>query len=118
NLHVKTDITPHSARVSVISHSLHFLPAEFIGKYMTGQSPKVVWQYFKTDPEDLEREKLHQGMVFRDHILKKKAGELVTNPRKFESSFCKADTVNSMLARSMRTDVNETIASYGCISIS
>lgn len=47
-LMLKSDITPHSARVSVVSHSISILPADLIGRYRnckadTGDGQPHVW---------------------------------------------------------------------------
>ena len=110
-----SDITPHSARVSVVSHLISVLPAEFIGKNITGQSEGLVYHYVKLDPDEMAREQQLQHLVLRT----KAQGESLEAVAQGQSDprFIKADQVNSRLAQSMRQDLPETLASYGCVSL-
>jgi hypothetical protein len=117
DLTVVTEITPHSSRVGVVSDLIHYLPAECIGKYITGQKEATVYHYVSVDPDDQEAQQAYQAMDMRVRAVQQKISEFVNNDRRADETFIKADAVNSGLARSMRVDVRETIARYGFISI-
>ncbi|RYE41222.1 MAG: hypothetical protein EOP48_24095, partial [Sphingobacteriales bacterium] len=104
----RSDITPHSSRVSVVTHTMTFLPPEFIGQSITGQSPATVLYYYKPDPEDAQLALLHQGMYMRDLALQKHAVATITDPIKNGAHHIQVD-VNSVLARSMKTNLEGTI---------
>lgn len=110
-LEVKSRITPHSARVSVVSQYITFLPPELIGRYFTGQRPAVVSHYAVLEPGQLDGTRAHQAMVMRELSLRESENG---DPG---SRFIKADAVNSSLAKSLRKDVQETLISHGCVSI-
>ncbi|MFL9905872.1 hypothetical protein [Paraburkholderia sp. RL17-337-BIB-A] len=116
-LNVMTSVTPHSSRVAVVSQYITFLPTDLIGKHITGQRPGVVNYYVHLDQETLEIEQVHQAARMRDAALRN-AFEPVLTGRKETSAFIHADSVNSRLAQSMRANLDETLVSYGCISIS
>lgn len=118
-LRVHTASTPHSARVAVVSQHIHFLPADLIGKYITGQKPGTVTYYVHLEQEVLEAEQVHQAARMRDAVLKG-AFEPVLNGGGASTTFIHADNVNSNLARSMKANLEETITAYGgmCISFS
>lgn len=115
-LRVMTEITPHSARVSVVSQYITFLPADLIGQKITGQTERVVQYYVHLDKETVEAEQVHQAARLRDVSLRN-ALEPALGVKSGGSTFIHADSVNSNLARSMRTNLDETLVSYGCISI-
>jgi hypothetical protein len=116
-LNVMTAISPHSARVAVVSQYITFLPTDLIGAYITGQKPGVVQYYVHLDKEALEAEQVHQAMRLREAALRN-AFEPVLKGQHSSSSFIHADHVNSNLAKSMQMNLGETLVSYGCISIS
>lgn len=51
---VRPYVKPHGARAAVVSDKITHLPAELIGKYITGQTERVVFYYAKISPEDYE----------------------------------------------------------------
>lgn len=112
----RSDITPHSSRVSVVTHTITFLPPEFIGRYITGQSLGTVLHYFKPDPEDARLAVVHQGMRMREIALQEQAVATIVNPIKNSAHHIQVD-VNSALARSIKTNLEGAIADYGCISL-
>jgi hypothetical protein len=115
-LKVQTKITPHSARVSVVSQYSPLLPAEIIGSYISGQRPGVVYHYVVLEEQDLRDAQVLQGMRLREQAYSTRSGSLgqaTLNPEKF----IQADEVNSNLSKSLRKDLQETLISYGCISI-
>lgn len=109
-----SDITPHSARVSVVSNYITALPAEIIGQYITGQTEAVVNHYVKLDPAYLTQ--LEKGQA--DGLAK------IAIQSEFEQLMGKkvahpifADKDGSNLSESFAINKSETIAQYGCISI-
>jgi len=116
-LGVKSLITPHSARVTVVSQFISFLPADIIGSHITGQSPGVVYHYAKLDEEDLRTEQAHQAMALRERAYRNEFETLVGKDHPAAKRFVHADDANSNFARSLRQDLQETLVSYGCISI-
>lgn len=116
-LGVKSLITPHSARVTVVSQFSTLLPADIIGARITGQTPGVVYHYVKLDEEQLKTEQTHQAMVLRERAYRSEFESLVSGDHPGAKRFIHADTVNSNFARSLRQDLQETLVSYGCISI-
>lgn len=109
-----SDITPHSARVSVVSNYITALPAEVIGKYITGQTEAVVHHYVKLDPnylteiENGQKDGLAKLAIQKEHD--KLSGKEQSHP-------LFADKDNSNLAKSFSINKQETITQYGCISI-
>jgi hypothetical protein len=116
DLGVKSLITPHSARVTVVSQYSTLLPAETIGSRITGQTPGVVYHYVKLDEEQLRTEQTHQAMHLRERAYRSEFEALVSDDPG-SKRYIRADDVNSNFARSLRTDLQETLVSYGCVSI-
>jgi hypothetical protein len=116
-LGVKSLITPHSARVTVVSQYSTLLPADIIGSRITGQSPGVVYYYVKLDEEDLRTARAHQAMALREQAYRSEFETLVSKDHPAAKRSVHADDVNSNFARSLRQDLQETLVSYGCISI-
>jgi hypothetical protein len=116
-LRVTSPITPHSARVAVVSQYITFLPTDLIGKHITGQKPGVVPYYVHLDQETLEAEQVHQAARMRAAALRG-AFEPVLSGATASTTFVHADGVNSNLARSMRSNLEEAIVAYGGMSIS
>jgi len=114
-LRFASNITPHSARVSVVSHLISVLPAEFIGKNITGQSTGLVYHYVKLDPDEMAREQQLQHLALRTRAQETGFDALAAGQS--DPRFIKADQVNSRLALSMKQDLPETLASYGCVSL-
>lgn len=116
-LGVKSLITPHSARVTVVSQYSTLLPADIIGERLTGQTKGVVNYYVKLDEDQLEAERTHQGMTQRKQAFRNDFESLVSGDHPAARRFIHADDENSNFARSLRQDLPETLVSYGCISI-
>ncbi len=116
-LRIVSEITPHSARVGVVSDLIHYLPADMIGSKVTGQTERVVRYYVHADAEEIADQALYQGMDLRRRALLGEFEGSVNGGARVSSMNIKADAVNSSLAKSMRRDVQETIARYGCISL-
>ena len=115
-LGVKSLITPHSARVTVVSQYSTLLPAEFIGLGITGQSPGTVYHYAKFDEDDLIIAQTHQAMRLREQAYRNEFETLV-NRSSVSSNHIRADDINSNFSRSLRSNLQETLLSFGCVSI-
>lgn len=113
-----TPITPHSARVSVVSEMIRFLPAALIGSQITGQTEGTVYHYVVADADEIKRDQAHQAMHLRELARKQQAGQVTGLKSNGSDPYIKADQVNSNLAKSMRVNVSEALARYGCISLS
>ncbi len=61
NLGFKVTATPHSARRAVVMQYITYLPAEYIGKYITGQTPLTVGYYAAVKPGSFHRVENHQN---------------------------------------------------------
>lgn len=116
-LGVKSNITSHSSRSTVISQYITFLPAEVIGRQFTGQKAGTVHYYVVLDEDHLERERAHQAMAIREHAYRNSTDGLARENGADRLAFIHADSVNSNLSRSLRQDLKETLISYGAISI-
>lgn len=119
-LKIKSFITPHSSRSSVASHLTAYLPADVIGKYITGQTAATVNYYSVPDEEEVMFESIFQKRHLRTGFYEQPAytdddGETPKAPR---SPYIKADAVNSALARGMRENVDAAVVSFGCVSMS
>lgn len=118
NLLPKSDITPHSARVGVVSNLITVLPAEFIGKYVTGQHTGVVYHYVHIDEDDMRAAQEQQSVSLQVRAYGKEFDTLVANPQRQNPHFIKPDGVNSNFSRAMQQNMDETIVSYGCVALS
>ncbi|WP_139379422.1 hypothetical protein [Zoogloea sp. LCSB751] len=119
-LKVKSFITPHSSRSSVASHLTAYLPADVIGKYITGQTAATVNYYSVPDEEEVIFESIFQKKHLRTGFYEQSAYAADDNetPKTPRSPYIKADAVNSALARGMRVDVDAAVVSFGCVSMS
>lgn len=115
---LKSDITPHSARVSVVSHAISILPADLIGRYWTGQTEATVYHYVVPDADEINAEQQRQNLAIRQRGYEQGYEAMLAASPGRKGPFIKADDVNSRLARSLKTDLEETIAGYGCVSLS
>ena len=113
----KSNITPHSARVGVVSHLIHVLPAEVIGKYITGQHEAVVYHYVYVDEAETRAAQDLQAAELQMKAYTQEFEDLTSGQSKEGRSFVKADDVNSRLSRALKQDLEETLASYGCVSL-
>jgi len=112
----KSPMTPHSTRVSVVQQYMTYLPAEHIGKYITGQTTRTVYYYYHPDAEDLKREGLHQAMTLRDRA--NRGVDALVRFKGANSNVVRADDINSRLAKGLRANLTETIEAFGCVSLS
>ena len=118
SLIIKSDITPHSARVSVVSHSISVLPADVIGKYLTGQNEATVYHYVVLDDDEVYAEQQLQKLSLRQKGFDEGYDAMLSGGKTESARFIKADTVNSRLSLSLRSNFEETLMAYGCISLS
>lgn len=115
---IKSDITPHSARVSVVSHAIGILPADLIGRHWTGQTEATVYHYVVPDEEEIYAEQQRQNLALRRMGYEQGYEAMLRATPGRKSPYIKADNVNSNLSKSLKTNFEETITAYGCISMS
>lgn len=115
---IKSDITPHSARVSVVSHAIGILPADLIGRYWTGQTEATVYHYVVPDEEETYAEQQRQNLALRQMGYQQGYEAMLRASPGRKNPYIKADDVNSNLSKSLKTNFEETITAYGCISLS
>lgn len=94
----KVTATPHSARKAVIRQYITYLPAQYIGKYITGQTPQTVAYYAALNPDSFNRVENHQN-AFQiidgaRRAVDTSRGPEVTEPHKPSSAVAKAFTAN------------------------
>lgn len=116
-LRVATEITPHSCRAGVVSELIRFLPAALIGQCVTGQAEGTVYHYVVADSDEIKRDQTHQAFHLRQ-LAREQQTDIVNDAASERNPHIKADAINSRLARSLKTNLRETLARYGCISIS
>lgn len=118
NVHIKSNITPHSARVSVVSHLIAILPADVIGRCITGQTSAIVGHYVVLDDDEVHREQQLQNLSLRQTGYDEGYDAMLSGDRS-DQRFIKPDEVNSRLAQSMRANLDEAVAAYGftCLSL-
>lgn len=114
---IKSNITPHSARVSVVSHAISILPADLIGRYWTGQTEATVYHYVVPDEDETYAEQQRQNLALRQMGYDQGYEAMLRASPGRKSPYIKADDVNSNLSKSLKTNFEETIAAYGCISL-
>ena len=108
--------TPHASRATVVMEYIPFLPADMIGKYITGQTAATVAYYTRLDSQSMEREKVHQVARLREAVING-ATEPITNSSQRSTGFVHADSVNSRLAQSLRSNIEATIREHGGVSM-
>ncbi|WP_028449423.1 hypothetical protein [Chitinibacter tainanensis] len=114
---IKSNITPHSARSSVISHTIGLLPADLIGRYLTGQTEATVPHYVVPDEEETFAEQVRQNLVLKQKGYENGYEEMLKASPRRKGAYIKADEVNSNLSRSLKSNIEETLPAYGCISL-
>lgn len=118
NVSIKSDITPHSSRVSLVSHAIAYLPADLIGDYWTGQTEATVYEYVVPDEEETLAEQVRQSFAIRQKGYDQGYEAMLKASPGRRSCYIKADDVNSNLSKSLKSNFEETISAYGCISLS
>lgn len=114
---IKSDITPHSARVSVVSHAIGILPADLIGQNLTGQTEATVYHYVVPDEEETLAEQVRQNLALRQKGYDQGYEAMLEASPGSRSPYIKADDVNSNLSKSLKSNFEETVSAYGCISL-
>jgi hypothetical protein len=109
-LKIVTDLTPHSTRVTVVSEHSTFLPMDYIGKHITGQTRATVAYYNKGD-EATNRQLKDQQLTRLSNISK--GNTYATN--KF---IVKIDTCsdNSNVVKAFRANKKSAMNDYGAVS--
>lgn len=116
-LRISTIYTPHTTRVSVVSYAVHYLPLWLIGKHITGQSLATVAYYVHPHPEDIRQSETHQAAEIQRSAMESHVSNFMKDDERATAVSIKASAFNSNLAKSMRTDIAETIVRYGCMSV-
>lgn len=116
-LNPRTHSTPHSARVGVVSHYVQYLPADLLGRLITGQKEATVHHYVKLDPNKAAELQQRQTVAMQVAAFGRDVREMEETgepPRRY----IKADRINAALARGIQSrKIEETIADFGCISL-
>lgn len=115
---LKSDVTPHSARVSVVTHAISYLPADLIGRYWTGQTEASVYHYVAPEQDEISSEQQRQNLAIRNKGYNQGFEEMLLASPGNRSPLIKADDVNSNLSKSLKENFDEALSAYGCISIS
>lgn len=106
----RVDATPHSARKSVIMQHVTYLPPEYIGKYITGQSTRTVGYYAASNPDSFEHVDNHQGafqiMDAARRAVDTSRGPQVTEPHK----------PGSALAKAFQENISRAMLDFGTMS--
>ncbi|MCE7729354.1 hypothetical protein [Vibrio campbellii] len=108
-LEIETDITPHTTRVTVVSEYLTYLPADYVGQKITGQTTPTVSYYNKLSDEDYAR--LRQNQI--SGLNKIIAGQ---NHTSGEITFIDTHTEKSTLVHAFSTDRKSATNDFGAIS--
>ena len=112
-------VTSHGARASVVSQNISILPADIIGKYLTGQTERVVYYYAKLTMEDIDELAQTQSGAntqFQTPVLDANA-EPINSAEDAVMLHCKK--VNRELANSVnnKEQLNQVIECFGMISL-
>jgi len=109
---IKTDISPHSTRVTVVSELTQNLSSEYVGRYITNQKRATIWHYTKFEAEQLrqmeEEQGRHQSTIDRNAskvTLLGNGGEMID-----------ATSDNSPLAVAFKEDPHQAILDFGAVS--
>jgi hypothetical protein len=98
----KVAATPHSARRAVVMELITYLPAEYIGKYITGQTPRTVAYYAAANPDSFNRvenhQKAYQIIDGARRAVDTSRGPEVTEPHKPSSGVAEAFKANTKQA--------------------
>jgi hypothetical protein len=106
-LNLESEITPHSTRVTVVSEHLTYLPADYVGKHITGQKPSTVAYYNK--PSDEQRKELRQRQI--DNLNSAMKGDSPT------LAFVDTYTDKSEFVSAFKTNPKTAIHDFGAVSI-
>jgi hypothetical protein len=107
---IVSDLTPHSTRITVVSEHSTFLPNDYIGKNITGQTRATVAYYTKGD-EAKNRELKDQQLTRLDKIAKGNTYATNKNIVKID-----AHSENSNVVKAFRTNKKSALNDYGAVS--
>lgn len=104
--------TVHACRNSVVKEKTRYLPESIVGKYITGQHPRLVTYYNLRDPED------HYADQNRQWVSEPSAPN-VNVPMSDEalSREMPSNAFGSTMHQGITADPNQAIEAYGLISI-
>ncbi|MEZ8093342.1 hypothetical protein ACED51_04585 [Photobacterium swingsii] len=107
---LKTKITPHCTRVTVVSEYLTFLPADYVGKKITGQKKETVAYYNVLSDEDYQRIKTEQ----KNALITLNSGRSLSN----QGSLVQIDTSseNSTIVTAFDTDKKAAAVDFNAVS--
>ena len=106
-----SDISPHSARVTVCSHLITVLSPSTIGEKITGHGDVgSVYHYVRIDDDDIDKLAIEQA-----HMMRHQPDSSIEAT--LDHSKVKASHVNSELSKAIRNNPSESIANFGCFSI-
>ena len=108
---IVTEITPHSSRSTVISVNCQFLPPEYVGKYLTGQTTGTVCYYNKSDDDEFKRLAREQKKGIS--ILSR--SNMNISLKKGTATIMAADK-NSALVNAFVKDPHSAAADFGAVS--
>ena len=108
---IETKLTPHTTRLTVISEMLNFLPADYIGQHITGQSVTTVCYYQKLENEDINKLKSKQI-----ESIRKMCGSQSGAYQHTQIATIDTTSPNSTLATSFKNTPKESIQDFGAIS--
>lgn len=107
---LKTDFTPHSIRVTVVSEAMQFLPKEVIGQKITGQTPALVGYYAKHSQSELKQLR-QQQKAFHN-----KLNTMQQEPVEANLAVTSAHRKDSAFAQAVAQNPSQAMSDFGCIS--
>jgi len=117
-IRINSYLKPHSARVSLVSHAITFLPADLIGRHWTGQTEATVYHYVVPDEDETYTEQQRQNLSLRNSSYELGYEASLRKTPVLNSPYIKANEVNSNLTKCLKDNFEETITNFGCISLS
>ncbi|WOX07033.1 hypothetical protein [Microbulbifer pacificus] len=105
-----SDITPHSARATVVSQHIKILPPWVIGRYITGHENEATVIYYSViDPQVIDSASAQQNLALKGlHPLLSKPGDGLK---------IKADDIHSKLRQAINENISEAFSDFGAISV-
>ncbi|MET0119253.1 MAG: hypothetical protein ABW090_17675 [Sedimenticola sp.] len=112
---LRSVVTPHGARATVVSNHITCLPAHVIGKYITGQTERVVYYYAKLSIEDIKDLVIaqRQGLHAVPSNLRNSGHDVL------DEEMLHANKVNKILAESIGNPgkLDTAISNFGLMSL-
>jgi len=108
---IRTKLSPHSMRVTVVSVYRQYLTPEEIGHNMTNQTPPTVWYYTVLDAEDLQKMQTEQERGVSQF------NRVNSEVRLLGNGGISIDTTNpnSKLAKAFKEDPRQAITDSGAV---